>query len=188
MSEEKMIEEIKRDLEKAVRELLGEAKLNSGDILVAGCSTSEVAGHNIGTASSEKLGSAIFDTVYSILKQKGIYLAAQCCEHLNRAIIIPREAAAARGLETVNVVPHPKAGGSFATAAYNAFENPVAVEAIKADAGMDIGNTLIGMHLKSVAIPLRLSVSSIGKACLVCAKTRPKYIGGSRACYDERMT
>ncbi len=182
-----MIEEIKRDMEKAVRELLGEAKLNSGDILVAGCSTSEVAGHNIGTASSEKLGSAIFDTVYSILKQKGIYLAAQCCEHLNRAVVLEAEAAEKFGLTPVNVVPVLKAGGAFAALTYQRLKEPVVVESVRAAAGMDVGDVLIGMNLAAVAVPVRVSIKSIGQAQLVCARTRPKYIGGPRAQYDERL-
>ena len=89
--------------------------------------------------------------------------------------------------DIVNVVPQPKAGGSFATAAYAAFSDPVAVEHIRADAGMDIGDTLIGMHLKEVAVPVRLSVKTVGEAPLVCARTRPKFIGGCRAVYDEHL-
>ena len=122
-----------------------------------------------------------------MLDDKGIYLAAQCCEHLNRALIVEKEIADKKGWEAVNVVPQPKAGGSFATAAYKLFENPVAVEYIKADAGLDIGQTLIGMHLKSVAVPVRLKVKQIGEANLSAARVRPKFIGGIRACYDENL-
>ena len=117
---------------------------------------------------------------------KGIYLAAQCCEHLNRALILETEAAEKYGYEPVNVMPQPKAGGSFATAAWQAFADPVAVEHIAAHAGMDIGDTLIGMHLKDVAVPVRLSIRQIGEAHLVCARTRRKFVGGVRAVYDER--
>jgi uncharacterized protein (TIGR01440 family) len=114
-------------------------------------------------------------------------LAAQCCEHLNRAIILEEAAAEKYRLPIVNAVPQPKAGGSFATAAYRAFEHPVAVESVQAHAGMDIGDTLIGMHLRPVAVPVRLDVKKIGEANLVCARTRPKYIGGERAHYDPEL-
>ena len=127
----------------------------------------------------------MFEEIYPFLKEKGIYLAAQCCEHLNRAIIIEAECAKARGYEIVSVIPQPKAGGSFATTAYKNFKAPVAVEEIRADAGLDIGGTLIGMHLKRVAVPVRLSVKNIGEANILCARTRPKFIGGSRAGYPE---
>ena len=127
----------------------------------------------------------LFESIYDVLKDHGIYLAAQCCEHLNRAIII--EKAAVPFAEYVNVVPVPKAGGSFATQAYAHFENPVAVEEIKADAGLDIGLTLIGMHLKKVAVPVRLEVKKIGEAIVTAARTRAKFIGGSRAVYNENL-
>ena len=126
----------------------------------------------------------MLDGIYPVLKQRGIYLAAQCCEHLNRALVIEKKAAEAFGYETVCVVPQPKAGGSFATAAYRSFEEPVMVENIRAHAGMDIGGTLIGMHLKAVAVPVRISLDRIGEAILLCARTRPKYIGGERAKYE----
>jgi len=176
---------IKQDTEKALLELLKVANLKKNDLFVVGCSTSEVAGQKIGSASSVEIGEAIFSVIYPILKERGIYLAAQCCEHLNRALILESDAAAYYRYPEVNVVPHPKAGGSFATAAYKGFEKPVAVEAIQAKAGMDIGDTLIGMHLAPVAVPVRVSISSIGNAHLVCAKTRRKLIGGSRAQYDQ---
>ena len=127
----------------------------------------------------------VFDAIYGELKSRGIYLAAQCCEHLNRALILER--AAAGNADIVNVVPQPKAGGSFATAAYHAFSDPVALEHIRADAGLDIGGTLIGMHLKEVAVPLRLGIDHIGSAILLAARTRPKFIGGSRAIYDDAL-
>lgn len=179
--------EIIKQTKTAVNELIEAAKLQQGDLLVVGCSTSEIGGNKIGTASVYETAKEVFTAIYEETKSRGIYLAAQCCEHLNRAIIIEKEYARKYNLQEVNVVPQIKAGGSFATNAYQAFENPVAVEHIKADAGMDIGDTLIGMHLKEVAVPLRLSVNTIGFARLVCARTRPKFIGGVRAQYNEEI-
>ena len=170
---------------KATEELVEKAGLKNGDIVVVGCSTSEVLGSKIGTNSSPDTAKILFESIYGVLEEKGIYLAAQCCEHLNRAIII--EKAAVPSCEYVNVVPVPKAGGSFATQAYAHFEEPVAVEEIKADAGIDIGSTLIGMHLKKVAVPVRLEIKKIGEAPVTAARTRPKFIGGSRANYDENL-
>ena len=168
----------------AIEDLIEKAHLKKGDIVVVGCSTSEVLGSKIGTNSSPDTAKILFESIYNVLKEKGIYLAAQCCEHLNRALIVERECAEKYGYEIVSVKPQPKAGGSFATAAYDAFEVPVALEHIKAHAGIDIGGTLIGMHLKDVAVPVRLSVSRIGEAVLLCARTRPKYVGGIRAIYE----
>ena len=182
-----MLETIRKQAETAARELLEISAVQPGMIMVVGCSSSEVTGHKIGSDSSREVAQAIFDGIYPVLKEKGIYLAAQCCEHLNRSIIIEREAARIYGLEEVNVVPHPKAGGSFATAAYEGFDAPAAVEEVKAHCGMDIGGTLIGMHLKKVAVPVRLSVKQIGEANLLCARTRPKFVGGERAHYDEKL-
>ena len=179
-----MYEDIKKQAATAVVELLEQANLKAGSIFVVGCSSSEVVGERIGHGSSVEAAEAIFDAIAPILSERGIYLAAQCCEHLNRAIILEAACAEKYGYEPVCVVPQPKAGGSFATAAWKNFSNPVAVEAIRAHAGMDIGGTLIGMHLKSVAVPVRLSVSRIGEAILLCARTRPKFIGGSRAHYE----
>lgn len=173
---------------RAAKELLEAAKLNENKLLVIGCSTSEVGGVTIGTFSSPELAEVVFGGIYQAVQEAGVYLAAQCCEHLNRALILEREAAERYGYEIVNVVPQPKAGGSFATAAYKAFEHPVAVEHIRAHAGMDIGDTLIGMHLKDVAVPVRIRTKQIGDAHVVCALTRPKYIGGGRAQYDDGVT
>lgn len=171
----------------AARELLAAAKLTPGQILVVGCSTSEVGGAGIGTFSSPELAESIFEGIYQATEEAGVYLAAQCCEHLNRAIILEEMAAEKYGCEPVNVVPQPKAGGSFATAAYKAFGQPVAVEHILAHAGMDIGDTLIGMHLKDVAVPVRIPTKKIGEAHLVCARTRAKFIGGERAVYNKEI-
>jgi uncharacterized protein (TIGR01440 family) len=177
--------EIKIQCENAVKELIEIARLKKGDVLVVGCSTSEVVGSKIGTNSNPDTAKEIFEGIYGVLKEKGIYLAVQCCEHLNRAIVT--EAEAIPFAEPVNVVPQKKAGGSLATIAYASFENPIVVEEIKADAGMDIGDTFIGMHLKKVAVPVRLSVNKIGNAHLTCARVRPKFIGGIRAIYNEDL-
>ena len=180
-----MIETIKNQAALAAKELCEVAKLEKGDIVVIGCSSSEVGGSKIGSDSSPEVANAIYAGLSSVFDEKGIYIAAQCCEHLNRAIIVEKEAVPFA--EIVNVVPQPKAGGSFATAAYANFKRPVAVEEIKADAGLDIGFTLIGMHLKQVAVPLRLTNNAIGSAMVLAARTRPKFIGGARAVYDEKM-
>jgi len=172
---------------RAAKEILEEAEAEQGQLFVVGCSTSEVSGAGIGTFSSPELAEVVFGGIYQATQEKGVYLVAQCCEHLNRALILEKEAANQYGLECVNVVPQPKAGGSFATAAYKAFEHPVAVEHVKAHAGMDIGDTLIGMHLKDVAVPVRIRTKQIGDAHVVCARTRAKFIGGARAVYDEKL-
>lgn len=170
----------------SVMEELGQkAKLKAGDIVVVGCSTSEIIGSKIGTNSSPETAKVVFEAIYEYTTANGLFLAVQCCEHLNRAIII--EHAAVPFAETVNVVPQPKAGGSLATQAYAHFAHPVAVEEIRADAGIDIGSTLIGMHLKKVAVPVRLDNKMIGEATVVAARTRPKFIGGVRAVYDEEL-
>lgn len=168
-----------------MQELIEKTKLREGNILVVGCSTSEIIGSKIGTNSSPEAAQAVFEAIYECTQAKGIFLAVQCCEHLNRAIITEREAVPFA--EEVNVIPQPKAGGSMATAAYAHFKNPVAVEEIKADAGIDIGFTLIGMHLKRVAVPVRLENNRIGEATVIAARSRPKFIGGERAIYNEKL-
>ena len=182
-----MYEEIKQASSAAVTELLDTAKLRPGSLLVIGCSSSEILGQKIGKGSSPEAAQAVFSAIMPILKERQILLAAQCCEHLNRALIVERATMEKYGLEQVTVMPRPKAGGSFATAVYAAMQDPVAVEFVKADAGLDIGNTLIGMHLKHVAVPLRLSVKHIGEAAVNAARTRPKLIGGVRAEYPEEI-
>lgn len=179
-----MYEELTLAARNAVQELIEVSGIGAGQILVVGCSTSEVVGGTIGKNSVYEAAKAVFDGIYPTLKEKGIYLAAQCCEHLNRALIVERECAERYGYEIVSVKPQPKAGGSFATVTYESLASPVAVEFIKANAGMDIGDTLIGMHLRHVAVPVRVSVKKIGEANLVCARTRPKFIGGARATYE----
>ena len=169
----------------AARQLAEAARLHKGQIVVVGCSTSEVVGHRVGSWSTPEVGQAIFNGLHSVFGPMGVYIAAQCCEHLNRALIVEHEAVP--NGEIVNVLPQPKAGSSFATAAYKAFRHPVALEEIHADAGLDTGGKLIGMHLKKVAVPVRLKQNRIGQAIVLAARTRPKFIGGERAIYDESL-
>ena len=180
-----MYPEITSQARTVVTELLEQAKLRPGNLFVVGCSSSEMVGKRIGKGSSMEAAQAAFQGIYPLLQERGIHLAVQCCEHLNRALILERSVAEARGYEIVNVMPQPHAGGSMAVTAWNAFEDPVAVETIVADAGMDIGGTLIGMHLRRVAVPVRTSLNHIGEAIVLCARTRAKYIGGPRAVYPE---
>lgn len=182
-----MFEEISGQARQAVLELLELSGVKAGELFVVGCSSSEVVGQRIGKGSSMEAAEAVFGGIYPVLKERGIYLAAQCCEHLNRALILETEAAEKFGYEIVNVRPWAHAGGSFATTVFENLEHPAAVEHIRAAAGMDIGSTLIGMHLKEVAVPVRLSLKSIGQASLVCARTRPRFIGGERARYQEEL-
>ena len=180
-----MYETITEQARQAVTELLEAAKLRPGQLFVVGCSSSEMVGARIGKGSSLEAAQAAFAGIYPVLQERGIELAAQCCEHLNRALVVEREVAEKRGFEIVNAIPQPHAGGSFAVTAWANFRDPVLVETIVADAGLDIGGTLIGMHLRRVAVPVRLSLKQIGEANILCARTRPKYIGGSRAVYQE---
>ena len=169
----------------AAAELCEKACLRKGQILVVGCSSSEIRGDRIGTGSDPAVAEDVLCGICEALSERGVFLAAQCCEHLNRAVVVER--AAVPGADTVNAVPMPKAGGSFGAAAYRRFADPVVVEEIRADAGLDIGDTLIGMHLKKVAVPLRLEHRTVGAARVVAARTRPKFIGGERAVYDDRL-
>ncbi len=180
-----LLAQVKEESANAARQLSEAAKLHKGQIVVVGCSTSEVVGHNVGSWSTPEVANAIFEGLNSVFAPMGVYIAAQCCEHLNRALIVEHEAVP--NGEIVNVMPQPKAGSSFATAAYHSFRHPVALEEIKADAGLDIGGTLIGMHLKKVAVPVRLQQNHIGQAIVLAARVRPKFIGGERAIYDESL-
>lgn len=182
-----MLSNITAETKEVFTQLIEMAKLKEGSIVVLGCSTSEVGGDRIGTHSSMDVAAAIYDGFFDMLKDKGIYLAAQCCEHLNRALVIERELAIKLNLPIVNAVPQPKAGGSSATTAYARMDDPVLVERIRADAGVDIGGTLIGMHLKETAVPLRLPQKKVGKAFVASARTRAKFIGGARAVYDPEL-
>lgn len=180
-----LLAQVKEESANAARQLAEAARLHKGQIVVVGCSTSEVVGHNVGSWSTPEVANAIFEGLNSVFAPMGVYIAAQCCEHLNRALIVEHEAVP--NGEIVNVMPQPKAGSSFATAAYHSFRHPVALEEIRADAGLDIGGTLIGMHLKKVAVPVRLQQNHIGQAILLAARVRPKFIGGERAIYDESL-
>lgn len=179
--------ELYEQAKQATEELISIAKLKKGDIIVVGCSSSEITGSKIGTDSKPDTAKEVFFGIYDVLKEKEIYLAAQCCEHLNRSLVVENDYAKTHNLEIVNAIPQPKAGGSFGTVAYSALEHPVLVETLSADAGLDIGGTLIGMHLKRVAVPVRLQLNHIGDAILIAARTRPKYVGGQRAVYDENL-
>lgn len=167
-----------------VTELLQAAELQAGQILVVGCSTSEVLGTKIGSGGSSAVAKAILDSLRQVCTEQQIYLAVQCCEHLNRALVIEQQAGALYDLEQVLVVPVPKAGGALGAQAMADFAHPIVVESIKAHAGLDIGCTLIGMHLKAVAVPIRLAQKNIGQALVIAARTRPKLIGGARAVYQ----
>ena len=182
-----MYEEIRKSARAALLELLDVAALKPGQQVVIGCSSSEIMGQKIGKGSTPEAAKAVVDEILPILKARGLCLEAQCCEHLNRALIMERADAERFGYEIVCVRPRPKAGGSFATTVWEHLEQPAAVEHIKAKAGMDIGATLIGMHLKDVAVPVRLSLNRVGEAVLICARTRPRFIGGERARYQEEL-
>lgn len=177
------LNQIKEQTASAITNLLKLHPQQSGNIFVIGCSSSEIIGGSIGHNSNQDVGYAVFETAYKILNDHNLYLAAQCCEHLNRAIVIEDSCAEKYGFEKVSVVPWLKGGGSFATATFYGLQNAAVVEHIKASAGLDIGNTLIGMHLKDVAVPVRLPIKQIGQAHLTAAYCRPKLIGGERARY-----
>lgn len=185
--EASFLQRVKEEAAQVTEELLTQAKPDKGDILVAGCSSSEVAGEKIGTFSSVETAWAVFEGIYEVVQKRELFLAAQCCEHLNRAVIVEKEVMKRDRLTRVNVIPKPKAGGSFGTTAYERFKEPVAVEHIKAQVGIDIGDTLIGMHLQEVAVPVRTTLKQIGNAHVVCARTRAKFTGGGRAVYDEEL-
>ena len=176
--------QIHNETAEIMAELLEQAALSSGDLLVVGCSTSEIAGGQIGKQGSATVAEAIFTALYPLLEEKGIYLAVQCCEHLNRALVVEETYARRERLTIVSAIPKAAAGGAFASFAWDQLTQPVLVEHVTAQAGIDIGGTLIGMHLAHVAVPIRLTRDCIGQAHILCAKTRPKYIGGARAAYE----
>lgn len=177
--------QLTQDVNTALQELLEVAQLKKGQIVVVGCSTSEVAGERIGTHSTPEVAAALMEGIYPLLKKNSLYLAVQCCEHLNRALVVEEECMERYNLDQVSVYPVQGAGGSLGNQAMKTLEKPVVVEKIQAHAGIDIGDTFIGMHLKPVAVPLRSSVKKIGEAHLTTARTRPKLIGGERARYHK---
>ncbi|MBQ4089085.1 MAG: TIGR01440 family protein [Clostridia bacterium] len=177
--------EIREQVRAAITELTAQdKKFNPVKLLAIGCSSSEIAGGTIGHASAYELGEQVANEILAVAAERGFACAFQCCEHLNRALVMERETAEKYGYEIVCVVPQPKAGGSLATAAYRALQDPVVVQEAKADAGIDIGRTLIGMHLRPVAVPVRLATDKIGEAIVIAARTRPRLIGGERAKYE----
>lgn len=178
------IAQITEDTLNAFTELIETAQLQKGQIVVVGCSTSEIQGEHIGSSGSSEAAKAVLTALMSSAKERKIYVAVQCCEHLNRALVIESEAQERYQLDEVSVIPVRKAGGSLAAEAMQQFSQPVVVEKIQAHAGLDIGSTLIGMHLRPVAVPVRLKTKYIGKALLIAARTRPKLIGGVRAVYE----
>lgn len=186
--EKDLSEEIKKwgdQLRTLLHEFQDAASLHENQLMVVGCSTSEVAGKRIGTEGTLDVAAMVFSVVSEFQQQTGVQVAYQCCEHLNRALVLTRKTAMSRGYEEVSVVPVRTAGGSMATYAYRQLEDPVVVEHIKADAGIDIGDTFIGMHLKHVAVPVRASLTEVGHAHVTMARTRPKLIGGERAVYQD---
>ena len=184
-----LIEMIRNDAADVIKEVIEKAKLKEGQLFIIGCSSSETIGEHMGTASSKDAAEAIYEAVSNELNKTGVDLAVQCCEHLNRAVVVEREVAERFGFEEVNVVPQPHAGGAFAVKAYSSFKDPVVVESIeaRADAGIDIGGVMIGMHIHPVVVPLRLEHRNIGKAIVVAARRRPKYVGGIRAVYNDEL-
>lgn len=180
-----MIQEWEKQLEAIITEFKEQVSFKPGQLLVIGCSTSEVVGERIGTSGTLEVAEMIFRQLKKLQAETGIQLAFQCCEHLNRALVVERSVAEQRGFDEVSVVPVRKAGGAMATYAFEQLDDAVVVEFVKADAGMDIGHTLIGMHLKHVAVPVRVAQKQVGEAYVTLAKTRPKLIGGARAVYER---
>lgn len=190
MEQNPQLGQIRKQAQRAVAELCDAAHLRPGALFVVGCSSSEVLGERIGTHTSMDVAGALYEGIASVLKERGVFLAAQCCEHLNRALIVERTVLERYDLEQVNAIPQPNhAGGAFASVAWNRMTDPVLVESLsaRADAGIDIGGTLIGMHIHPVVVPVRISIDRIGEASILCARRRPKYVGGQRAIYDEAL-
>lgn len=180
-----MILKCEQELEAILTEFKEQAAFKQGQLLVIGCSTSEVIGERIGTSGTVEVAEMIYRCMKKLQEETGIALAFQCCEHLNRALVVERAVAEEKRLDEVSVVPVRTAGGAMATYAFGAMDDAVVVEFVKADAGIDIGNTLIGMHLKHVAVPVRVKQKSVGQAHVTLAKVRPKLIGGVRAVYER---
>lgn len=190
MEQNPQLGQIRKQAQRAVAELCDTAHLRPGALFVVGCSSSEVLGERIGTHTSMDVAGALYAGIASELKERGVFLAAQCCEHLNRALVVERTVLERYDLEQVNAIPQPNhAGGAFASVTWNRMADPVLVESLsaRADAGIDIGGTLIGMHIHPVVVPVRISIDRIGEASILCARRRPKYVGGQRAIYDEAL-
>lgn len=190
MEQNPQLGQIRKQAQRAVAELCDAAHLRPGALFVVGCSSSEVLGERIGTHTSMDVAGALYEGIASELKDRGVFLAAQCCEHLNRALVVERTVLERYDLEQVNAIPQPNhAGGAFASVTWNRMADPVLVESLsaRADAGIDIGGTLIGMHIHPVVVPVRISIDRIGEASILCARRRPKYVGGQRAIYDEAL-
>ena len=190
MEQNPQLGQIRKQAQQAVAELCDAAHLRPGALFVVGCSSSEVLGERIGTHNSMDVAGALYEGIASELKERGVFLAAQCCEHLNRALVVERTVLERYDLEQVNAIPQPNhAGGAFASVTWNRMADPVLVESLsaRADAGIDIGGTLIGMHIHPVVVPVRISIDRIGEASILCARRRPKYVGGQRAIYDEAL-
>ena len=190
MEQNPQLGQIRKQAQQAVAELCDAAHLRPGALFVVGCSSSEVLGARIGTHTSMDVAGALYEGIASELKERGVFLAAQCCEHLNRALVVERTVLERYDLEQVNAIPQPNhAGGAFASVTWNRMADPVLVESLsaRADAGIDIGGTLIGMHIHPVVVPVRISIDRIGEASILCARRRPKYVGGQRAIYDEAL-
>ena len=190
MEQNPQLGQIRKQAQQAVAELCDAAHLRPGALFVVGCSSSEVLGERIGTHTSMDVAGALYEGIASELKERGVFLAAQCCEHLNRALVVERTVLERYDLEQVNAIPQPNhAGGAFASVTWNRLADPVLVESLsaRADAGIDIGGTLIGMHIHPVVVPVRISIDRIGEASILCARRRPKYVGGQRAIYDEAL-
>ncbi|KMK78269.1 TIGR01440 family protein [Alkalihalobacillus pseudalcaliphilus] len=177
------MEQLRHDLEQLLHDLKLAKPFTEKTLLVIGCSTSEVLGERIGTSGSQDVAAVIFST----LQKEKIQLAFQCCEHLNRALVVERELAEEKGYEPVSAIPIRKAGGAMATYAFSQMKNPVLVEDIQADCGLDIGDTFIGMHLKKVVVPIRSEIKVLGSAHVTMAITRPKLIGGVRTVYEQTV-
>lgn len=178
------LQQIEQQLQTILNDFFRQVTIKKGQVMVIGCSTSEVMGERIGTSGTLEVASLFYDNLSSFADKHGIHLAFQCCEHLNRALVIDRHLAEDKGWEEVAVIPVRKAGGAMATYAYEHLDDPVIVEFIQADLGIDIGDTFIGMHLKHVAVPVRATINQLGSAHVTLAKTRPKLIGGARAMYE----
>ena len=190
MEQNPQLGQIRKQAQQAVAELCDAAHLRPGALFVVVCSSSEVLGERIGTHTSMDVAGALYEGIASELKERGVFLAAQCCEHLNRALVVERTVLERYDLEQVNAIPQPNhAGGAFASVTWNRMADPVLVESLsaRADAGIDIGGTLIGMHIHPVVVPVRISIDRIGEASILCARRRPKYVGGQRAIYDEAL-